>query len=68
MEGAIVDRVLQPLITGMEATHRSMRDETKQFDEVMEQFRQHTYALRRLILNGTSAQSIEMLQVYFQVW
>ena len=65
--GFFVDKVTQPLITVMEAGHRAMRADLKQFDEVMEQFRRHTYSLRRLILYGSNPQSIAILQIYFQV-
>lgn len=67
LEGLVVDKMLQSVITGQEAHHRLMREELKKFDEVMEQFRKHIYSLRRLILWGSHAHNIDMLQVYFQV-
>ena len=67
LEGLVVDKMVQSVTTSMEAAHRAAREELKKFDEVMEQFRKHTYSLRRLILSGTHAQNMDMLRFYFQV-
>ena len=50
-----------------EADYRERRNSIKQFDEVLETFRQHAYSLRRLILNGSNDKSLDMLRMYFQV-
>ncbi len=50
-----------------EADYREKRNSIKQFDEVLETFRQHAYSLRRLILNGSNDKSLDMLRMYFQV-
>ena len=50
-----------------EADYRERRSSIKQFDEVLETFRQHAYSLRRLILNGSNDKSLDMLRMYFQV-
>lgn len=50
-----------------EAVYREQRNSIKQFDEVLETFRQHAYSLRRLILNGSNDKSLDMLRMYFQV-
>lgn len=67
MEGLVVNKMLQTITGSQEGAHRGQREDLQKFDEIMEQFRQHTYSLRSLILFGTYAQSIEMLQFYFQV-
>ena len=67
LEGIVVDKMMRGVLTSLEASHRAGREDLKRFDEVMEQFRKHTYSLRRLILCGTLPQSIDMLQFYFQV-
>lgn len=67
LEGVVVNKMLQTITGSIEGDHRAQREDLQKFDEVMEQFRQHTYSLRRLILCGTYDQSIEMLQFYFQV-
>lgn len=54
-------------MTTIEATNRATRAELKQFDEIMELFRKHMYSLRRLILYGSKSQSVDILQIYFQV-
>ena len=67
MDGIFVEKLLLPIMTSLEAYNRNMREDLRRFDEVMEQFRKHTYSLRRLILCGNNSQSEDMLQIYFQV-
>ena len=67
VEGLYIDKAMQSVLTTTEAAHRSAREDLKQFDEVMEQFRRHVYSLRRLILSGKKSQNTDMLQMYFQV-
>ena len=67
MDGIFVEKMLRPIMTSLEALNRHMREDLRQFDEVMEQYRKHTYSLRRLILCGNNSQSQDMLQIYFQV-
>ena len=66
-QGAILDKYMTPLLNTLESQMRGGRAETQQFDEVMESFRQHTYSLRQLILQGSNEQSVDILRLYFQV-
>ncbi len=66
-EGMILNGMTQPAVLSHESFCRGQREEVKQFDEVVETFRQHAYSLRRLILNGSNQQSVDMLRMYFQV-
>ena len=66
-DGAILDGMLKPVTTATESFIREQRSTVKQYDEVLETFRQHAYSLRRLILNGSNDRSLNMLRMYFQV-
>lgn len=66
-DGAILDGMLKPVTTATESFVREQRSTVKQYDEVLETFRQHAYSLRRLILNGSNDRSLNMLRMYFQV-
>ena len=41
--------------------------QTKQYDEVMEQYRSNMYALRRLVLKGTAQQRLQVIYMFMQV-
>ena len=66
-DGVILDGMLKPVTTATESFIREQRSTVKQYDEVLETFRQHAYSLRRLILNGSNDRSLNMLRMYFQV-
>jgi len=63
----LLEASLRPIMLSWEADYREKRNSIKQFDEVLETFRQHAYSLRRLILNGSNDKSLDMLRMYFQV-
>ena len=66
-DGILLEASLRPIMLNSEAGYREKRNTLKQFDEVLETFRQHAYSLRRLILNGSNDKSLDMLRMYFQV-
>ncbi len=66
-DGILLEGSLRPIMLSWEAVYREQRSSIKQFDEVLETFRQHAYSLRRLILNGSNDKSLDMLRMYFQV-
>ncbi|DBA97691.1 TPA: hypothetical protein ACH3X3_012580 [Trebouxia sp. C0006] len=66
-DGMLLEASLRPIMLAWEADYRERRSSIKQFDEVLETFRQHAYSLRRLILNGSNDKSLDMLRMYFQV-
>ncbi|DBA84483.1 TPA: hypothetical protein ACH3X1_006102 [Trebouxia sp. C0004] len=65
-DGVLLEATLRPIMLSWEAEYREKRNAIKQFDEVLETFRQHAYSLRRLILNGSNDKSLDMLRMYFQ--
>ncbi|KAA6421107.1 MAG: pre translocase subunit [Trebouxia sp. A1-2] len=65
-DGILLEASLRPIMLNSEAGYREKRNTLKQFDEVLETFRQHAYSLRRLILNGSNDKSLDMLRMYFQ--
>ncbi|KAL0045095.1 hypothetical protein WJX82_008171 [Trebouxia sp. C0006] len=65
-DGMLLEASLRPIMLAWEADYRERRSSIKQFDEVLETFRQHAYSLRRLILNGSNDKSLDMLRMYFQ--
>ncbi len=66
-DGILLEAAVRPIMLAWEADYREKRNSIKQFDEVLETFRQHAYSLRRLILNGSNDKSLDMLRMYFQV-
>ncbi|KAK9806163.1 hypothetical protein WJX72_003697 [[Myrmecia] bisecta] len=68
LPGKIAKRVCDGERRKQEGWMRSLREDTKRYDEVMEVFRQHAYSLRRLIVCGTPAQRTDILHSYMQDW
>lgn len=66
-DGVVINGLLGTVYNIIESSHRSARAEVTKYDETMEVFRQHVYSLRRLILNGTVAQTNDIMRRYFQV-
>ena len=67
VDHAPISAWLNSIYKTSEANGRSMRAEVTKYDETMEDFRQHVYGLRRIILSGKIEQSNDILRRYFQV-
>lgn len=67
LDFAFLQSYLRSTYGNIEAFGRGVRAEVRQYDEIMEVFRQHVYSLRRLILSGSVEQSNDVLRRYFQV-
>ncbi|KAL4434485.1 hypothetical protein ABPG75_000926 [Micractinium tetrahymenae] len=59
-------RAIATIIAGNESYLRSSRDGMRRYDEVVDRYRRHVYRLRRMLVQGGSADRRRLLHVYFQ--